>query len=153
MVDNEYIATGYRINFNSIRKILKSLFIVHNESVNVWSHLLGSILFLAMILYTYLYMAPHGGNWSEESKLALRSEDTKALSQLLKELNNQSDQDHLLKKNGGHWLNMSSLPYRYAYKNLITNPALETISLNFRANLNTPQYLSKSRPTSRELCT
>ncbi len=30
MKDNEQIQQGYRINFNSIRKLLKSLFMIHN---------------------------------------------------------------------------------------------------------------------------
>ena len=31
---------------------------VHNESVNVWSHLLGAICFLGFIIYTFNFMAP-----------------------------------------------------------------------------------------------
>jgi adiponectin receptor len=46
--DNEYIHTGYRINFNSPRKIFRSLFMPHNELVNVWTHLIGAILFLIL---------------------------------------------------------------------------------------------------------
>lgn len=60
MVDNEYIWTGYRIGFNTKRKILRTLFMVHNESINVWSHLLGAFFFLCLILYTFYYMAPPG---------------------------------------------------------------------------------------------
>ena len=54
LVDNEFIHRGYRIGYNrSIKSILKSLFEFHNESVNVWSHLLGMIFFgTVMILYT-----------------------------------------------------------------------------------------------------
>lgn len=33
--DNEFIRHGYRAHFNSTRKLLKSLFMFHNESVNV----------------------------------------------------------------------------------------------------------------------
>jgi hypothetical protein len=33
--DNEFIYSGYRINFNSTKKIVRSLFMMHNESVNV----------------------------------------------------------------------------------------------------------------------
>ncbi len=54
LIDNEFIHRGYRIGYNySIKSILKSLFEFHNESVNVWSHLLGMIFFVTfMILYT-----------------------------------------------------------------------------------------------------
>ena len=53
---NEYIKYGYRINCNSIYKSIKSLFVIHNESINIWSHLLGSILFIFLIYYTYKYI-------------------------------------------------------------------------------------------------
>lgn len=59
--DNEYIISGYRINFSSTRRILRryfsfSLFMVHNESVNVWSHLLGMLLFLSLMLYVIVML-------------------------------------------------------------------------------------------------
>ena len=38
--DNEYIITGYRANW-SVRDTLRSLFLLHNETGNVWTHLLG----------------------------------------------------------------------------------------------------------------
>ena len=50
--DNEYILSGYRIYFNSTRRILKSLFMLHNESANVWTHLAGVIVFLVLMGYT-----------------------------------------------------------------------------------------------------
>ena len=59
MHDNEKILTGYRINFNTIRKISRTIFMVHNETVNVWTHLIGVVFFILLITYTYIYMAPH----------------------------------------------------------------------------------------------
>ncbi len=50
--DNEYILRGYRIGFNTKTKILKSLFLLHNESVNVWSHLLGVLAFFGLFIWT-----------------------------------------------------------------------------------------------------
>jgi hypothetical protein len=44
--DNEYIKSGYRIDHNSCCSATKSLFTCHNESVNVWSHLMGAIMFM-----------------------------------------------------------------------------------------------------------
>jgi hypothetical protein len=52
LIDNEYIKMGYRINFNTKKKILKSLFLLHNETVNVWSHLLGVIAFIGFFIWT-----------------------------------------------------------------------------------------------------
>lgn len=57
--DNEYIHNGYRINFNSYWNIFKSLFVLHNEFVNVWSHILGAIFVILLIFYTSLYIQSH----------------------------------------------------------------------------------------------
>jgi len=53
MCHNEYIKTGYRINFNSYWKLTKSLFMLHNETINVWTHLLGLIIFFFLIRHTF----------------------------------------------------------------------------------------------------
>ena len=42
--DNEYLLTGYRKNHNTIKKILKSIKTKHNELINVWTHLIPTIL-------------------------------------------------------------------------------------------------------------
>ena len=54
MKDNGHITHGYRINFNTPRKILGSLFMVHNESVNIWSHCIPAILILFLLVAFYL---------------------------------------------------------------------------------------------------
>jgi adiponectin receptor len=54
--DNDFIHGGYRLNFNSFGKLLKSLFMFHNESFNVWSHLLGVCIFLAFLGYTIAWL-------------------------------------------------------------------------------------------------
>jgi adiponectin receptor len=54
--DNEYIKHGYRVNFNSTGKILRSFFMYHNESVNVWSHLAGVLLFCFLLGYTVAWL-------------------------------------------------------------------------------------------------
>jgi hypothetical protein len=59
-VANHYIESNYRIGFNTVGKVLKSLFLIHNESFNIWSHLLTAILFIWFIIYTAIYMAPPG---------------------------------------------------------------------------------------------
>ena len=56
--ENVDIQRGYRINFKSYALAYKSLFILHNESVNVWSHLCGSIAFIILIFYTVIHLAP-----------------------------------------------------------------------------------------------
>ncbi|KAI9054322.1 hypothetical protein LZ554_001488 [Drepanopeziza brunnea f. sp. 'monogermtubi'] len=48
--DNEYITSGYRAPSRSIYKSLKSLCRIHNETVNIYSHLLGALLFTSLPL-------------------------------------------------------------------------------------------------------
>jgi adiponectin receptor len=43
--DNHYIHSGYRPASNSFQKSFASLGYLHNESVNIYSHLLGGIAF------------------------------------------------------------------------------------------------------------
>lgn len=57
--DNEYIKNGYRVNCNSVKKVAKSLFYLHNESVNVWSHLLGTITVIILIVYTAIFITSY----------------------------------------------------------------------------------------------
>lgn len=53
LVDNEFIRRGYRIGYNkSVGAIFRSLFEMHNETINVWSHMLGMVFFASMIFYT-----------------------------------------------------------------------------------------------------
>ena len=54
--DNEYIKTGYLINCNTVNKVLRSLFIWSNETMNVWSHLLGCLLAFIFIFYCVFYI-------------------------------------------------------------------------------------------------
>jgi adiponectin receptor len=49
--DNEYITSGYRTPSGSFQKCLGSLKHIHNETVNVYSHLLGGFLFLGLFFY------------------------------------------------------------------------------------------------------
>lgn len=58
MKDNEHITHGYRIGFNTPKKILRSLFMVHNESVNIWSHFLPALLIFCLIFYLIVFVGP-----------------------------------------------------------------------------------------------
>lgn len=60
MQGNPYIWSGYRVNFN-LGDTVMSLFYMHNETLNVWTHLLGMLLFLWLMVYslaTWLFDAP-----------------------------------------------------------------------------------------------
>ena len=54
--DNEYIRKGYLLYCDSIIKAFKSLFYLHNESINIWSHLFGAIFFICLICYTAIFI-------------------------------------------------------------------------------------------------
>ncbi|KAK4055237.1 hypothetical protein OIV83_000517 [Microbotryomycetes sp. JL201] len=46
-IDNAYIITGYRPTLNSYKLCFESVFAAHNETVNIWTHALGSIVAVA----------------------------------------------------------------------------------------------------------
>jgi len=47
-IDNEYIVSGYRVHYKGIRKVLSTMFMMHNETFNIWSHLFGQFLYLSI---------------------------------------------------------------------------------------------------------
>ncbi|KAK3002500.1 hypothetical protein RJ639_021486 [Escallonia herrerae] len=49
--DNEYIIGHYRSEW-PMKQILISVFSIHNETLNVWTHLIGFFLFLSLTIYT-----------------------------------------------------------------------------------------------------
>jgi methyl-accepting chemotaxis protein len=54
--DNEYIKRGYLINCHSVRLVLRSLFVCSNETINVWSHLLGCLISIGLIIFTAIFI-------------------------------------------------------------------------------------------------
>ena len=50
-VDNEFIETGYRVNFKSKKSVFKSMFMLHNETTNIWTHFIGFLLIIVLMLY------------------------------------------------------------------------------------------------------
>ncbi|KAK4767517.1 hypothetical protein SAY86_015267 [Trapa natans] len=49
--DNEYILSHYRSEW-PIKQVLLSIFSIHNETLNVWTHLIGFFIFLSLTIYT-----------------------------------------------------------------------------------------------------
>ncbi|KAM7250014.1 hypothetical protein ACFE04_021897 [Oxalis oulophora] len=49
--DNEYILGHYRADW-PLKQTLLSIFSIHNETLNVWTHLIGFFLFLSLTIYT-----------------------------------------------------------------------------------------------------
>lgn len=57
-VNSHHIVHGYRVNHETNRALIKSVFQVHNETTNIWTHLAGSIVFLCLFVYTFRYFDP-----------------------------------------------------------------------------------------------
>ena len=51
--DNGFIHSGYRQNRPSYLHSFGSLFYLHNQSVNIWTHLVGAITTVAGSIYLY----------------------------------------------------------------------------------------------------
>ncbi|RYP81799.1 hypothetical protein DL769_001839 [Monosporascus sp. CRB-8-3] len=56
--DNHFIRSGYREESNSYWKSFTSLFYVHNEFVNIWTHATGAIIFPLLGLWLYHVITP-----------------------------------------------------------------------------------------------
>lgn len=55
--DNDFILTGYRSNYSYSQAWL-SLFSLHNESMNIWTHFLGFLFTLSLLVYTWSLSLP-----------------------------------------------------------------------------------------------
>jgi adiponectin receptor len=51
--DNEYLTTHYRCTTNSYRECLKSLSYLHNQTGNIYTHLVGAVCILLYAVYAY----------------------------------------------------------------------------------------------------
>jgi adiponectin receptor len=53
LADNSYIRSGYRLHY-TVSECFFSLFELHNETLNVWTHLVGSFIFVSLMAYLTL---------------------------------------------------------------------------------------------------
>uniref|UniRef100_A0A0N5C8Z7 Adiponectin receptor protein n=1 Tax=Strongyloides papillosus TaxID=174720 RepID=A0A0N5C8Z7_STREA len=51
--DNEFLRTGYRPPLYSYTECFKSIFSLHTETGNIWSHLFGCVLFIVFFLFDH----------------------------------------------------------------------------------------------------
>lgn len=56
--DNQYITSGYRPSSNSYAKSAASLGYLHNESVNIYTHLVGATIALLGSIFLYSSIKP-----------------------------------------------------------------------------------------------
>ena len=52
---NQFIRSGYRVGLN-LKLCARSLFALHNETVNIWSHVLGIIFFIVYAPFDFVYL-------------------------------------------------------------------------------------------------
>ncbi len=55
MRDNEYIETSYRPPMFSFRGCFKSMFRMHNETWNIWTHFLGFLFFVILVAGIFVF--------------------------------------------------------------------------------------------------
>lgn len=51
VVDNIYLLSGYRKGFNNVKKAFNSILVKHNELMNIWTHLIGALIFIGILFY------------------------------------------------------------------------------------------------------
>lgn len=48
--DNEYLETGYRINYKTCTQVTGSMCQCHNETANIWTHFIGMLGFFGVAI-------------------------------------------------------------------------------------------------------
>ena len=56
--ENRFLKTGHRIFFHTYPDCVRSMFMLHNETINIWSHFIGVLIFLFMIFYVLIALEP-----------------------------------------------------------------------------------------------
>ncbi|CAF0732909.1 unnamed protein product [Adineta steineri] len=51
LLDNEYLLSGHRPPMPSFKQCFASIFRLHTETVNIWTHLLGTLVFIVIAIY------------------------------------------------------------------------------------------------------
>ncbi len=69
--DNHYIHTGYRQASYSYSKSAQSVLHWHNESVNIWSHLVPALLTAPLAAFLYTSLQPRYGQASQADAIAM----------------------------------------------------------------------------------
>ncbi|CAF0816716.1 unnamed protein product [Didymodactylos carnosus] len=65
MRDNEYLLSSHRPPMPSVKQCFKSIFRLHTETVNIWTHLIGTVVFIVLATY-YLTVPSVGTKWEEK---------------------------------------------------------------------------------------
>uniref|UniRef100_A0A0D9XZR9 Uncharacterized protein n=1 Tax=Leersia perrieri TaxID=77586 RepID=A0A0D9XZR9_9ORYZ len=69
--DNEFIHGYYRCEW-PMKETILSIFSIHNETLNVWSHLIGFLLFLCLTIFTAMVIPSDGRSNFARSNTTMR---------------------------------------------------------------------------------
>ncbi|TVY78554.1 ADIPOR-like receptor SPBC12C2.09c [Lachnellula suecica] len=61
--DNDYILSGYRPSSSSYAMSLRSIWQIHNQTFNIWSHMLGFTVFLIVAKYQFGMLRNRDGTY------------------------------------------------------------------------------------------
>lgn len=78
-VDNRYIYHGYRHNHKSLGTILRSFFSAHNELLNIWTHLIGAIVFIVFLVFLFSHSAQTTAIYQDYKQKFVTSEFMKSV--------------------------------------------------------------------------
>jgi hypothetical protein len=73
MQSDPYIRRGYRRQLDSFAACVQSIFYLHNESVNIWTHLLPTLVYVAVLLVTDYSTLHNGIKLSSADNTALQA--------------------------------------------------------------------------------
>ncbi|KAH9414208.1 Adiponectin receptor protein 2 [Dermatophagoides pteronyssinus] len=59
MQDNEYLHTGHRPPLPTFWECIKSIFRLHTETGNIWTHGIGALLFVGLFIYEFVTISAH----------------------------------------------------------------------------------------------
>ncbi|KAH9286083.1 Adiponectin receptor protein [Echinococcus granulosus] len=65
MKDNDFLVRGHRPALNSYWSCAKSIFRIHTETGNIWTHLLGCVLFITIWTF-FVVFAPESIQWQDK---------------------------------------------------------------------------------------
>ena len=58
--DNKFLLHNHRPAFGSFRQCARSIFKLHTETMNIWTHLVGSVAFMVLMVFWYIDFFPVG---------------------------------------------------------------------------------------------
>ena len=140
MQDNEYITTGYLLNCTTFKKTFKSLFMCHNETINIWTHIFGALFFLFLIFYTSIFITNYNSQKYEikrdissiEDKIKyLYKESPNLIGNIYNSIENIKISFNIFDKETIYEDSLSNILYLYEEIKNLTSSTIEYMSKTF----------------------